>query len=49
MRMTDWIGDYGGLTALTVAARDGNIEAAKALLAGGADINQVPETIAPPF
>ncbi len=41
MRMTDWIGDYGGLTALTVAARDGNIEAAKALLAGGADINQV--------
>jgi len=30
----------GGMTALLFAAREGNIEAAKALLAGGADINQ---------
>ena len=34
------IGMYGGLTALDIAARDGNIEAALALLDGGADINQ---------
>ncbi len=34
------IGRYGGLTPLTLAARDGNMEAAIALLDGGADINQ---------
>ena len=35
------VGGHGGLTALTVAARDGNMEAALALLEGGADIDQV--------
>jgi ankyrin repeat protein len=34
------IGTYGGLTALLMASRDGNFEAAQALLDGGADINQ---------
>ncbi len=34
------IGLYGGLTALNLAARDGHIEAAQALIDGGADINQ---------
>ena len=34
------IGRYGGHTALTLAARDGNIRAARALLDGGADIDQ---------
>lgn len=33
--------DGGGLTALVYAARSGSIEAAQALLAGGADVNQV--------
>ncbi len=33
--------DMGGMTALLYAARDGHIFAAKALLEGGADINQV--------
>ena len=33
------IGGYGGMTALTLAARDGSMEAAAALLAGGADLN----------
>jgi ankyrin repeat protein len=33
--------DIGGLTALLYAARDGHIQAAKALLEGGADINEV--------
>ena len=33
--------DMGGLTALLFAARDGHMQAAKALLEGGADINQV--------
>ena len=33
--------DMGGMTALLYAARDGHIEAARALLEGGADINQV--------
>ena len=33
--------DMGGLTALLFAARDGHVEAAKALLEGGADINEV--------
>jgi len=32
--------DLGGFTALTYAARDNNIDAARALLEGGADINQ---------
>jgi ankyrin repeat protein len=34
------IGKYGGKTALGLAARDGNLEAVKALLDGGADVNQ---------
>lgn len=33
--------DMGGLTALLFAARDGSIDAVRALLEGGADINQV--------
>ena len=33
--------DMGGMTALLFAARDGQINAARALLEGGADINQV--------
>ena len=33
--------DMGGLTALLYAARDGHMEAAKALLEGGANINEV--------
>jgi ankyrin repeat protein len=33
--------DMGGMTALLYAARDGHIDAARALLDGGADINQV--------
>ena len=35
------VGGYGGMTALTLAAREGHIETTKALLDGGADINQV--------
>ena len=31
---------YGGLTALNLAAREGNLDAITALLDGGADINQ---------
>ena len=41
MRRPDEIGRYGGLTALTVAARDGSVETVKALVNGGADVNQV--------
>ena len=33
--------DMGGMTALLYAARSGHIEAARALLEGGADVNQV--------
>ena len=33
--------DMGGMTALLYAARDGHLDAAKALLDGGADINEV--------
>jgi len=33
--------DMGGMTALLFAARDGQMDAARALLDGGADINQV--------
>jgi ankyrin repeat protein len=33
--------DMGGMTALMYAARDGQLDAARALVAGGADINQV--------
>jgi ankyrin repeat protein len=40
MRETETIGGYGGMTALTLAAREGNREAALALLEGGADIDQ---------
>lgn len=35
------VGTYGGLTALLLAARNGNIEAVRVLLDGGADINEV--------
>lgn len=35
------VGKTGGMTALLHAARDGHIEAAEALLEGGADIDQV--------
>ena len=35
------VGRSGGMTALLLAAREGQIEAAEALLDGGADINQV--------
>jgi ankyrin repeat protein len=35
------VGKAGGMTALLLAARDGHIDAAKALLDGGADIDQV--------
>ena len=38
---TDLIGNKGGLTALLFAARDGHIDVAKALIAGGAKINHV--------
>lgn len=34
------IGEYGGFTALHLAARDGNVEAVEALLAGGAELDQ---------
>ena len=34
------IGKQGGFTALHYAARDGNIESARLLVAGGADVNQ---------
>jgi ankyrin repeat protein len=37
------VGSQGGLTPLLLAARDGHVEAALALLKGGADINQVGE------
>ncbi len=35
------VGSQGGLTPLLLAARDGHVEAALALLKGGADVNQV--------
>ena len=37
----DLVGTHGGLTALLLAARDGEVDAALALIEGGADINQV--------
>ncbi len=37
----DLVGTHGGLTALLLAARDGHAETALALVAGGADVNQV--------
>ncbi len=37
----DLVGRHGGLTALLHAAREGHVEAVEALLAAGADINQV--------
>ena len=40
-RKTDQIGGYGGMTALTLAVREGNVEAAMALLDEGANINRV--------
>ncbi len=36
----DLVGTHGGLTALLLAARDGQADAALALIEGGADINQ---------
>jgi len=38
LRVAEEVGGYGGLTALTLAARQGHVEAAMALLDGGADI-----------
>ena len=35
------VGTTGGMTALTLAARQGHVEAVRALLEGGADIDQV--------
>lgn len=40
MSTPEQIGGYGGMTALTLAGRDGNVEAAISLLEGGADVNQ---------
>ena len=37
----DLVGTHGGLTALLLAARDGHTDAARSLVDGGADINQV--------
>ena len=37
----DLVGTHGGLTALLLAARDGHTDTALALIAGGADVNQV--------
>ena len=37
----DLVGTHGGLTALLLAARDGHADTALALIAGGADANQV--------
>ena len=37
----DLVGTHGGLTALLLAARDGHADTALALVAGGADVNQV--------
>ena len=39
LRNAEEVGGYGGLTALTIAARDGHVEAAMALLDGGVDID----------
>ena len=40
LRYPELVGTHGGLTALLLAARDGHLDAAVALLDGGADINQ---------
>ena len=40
LRYAELVGTHGGLTALLLAARDGHLEAAVALMDGGADINQ---------
>jgi ankyrin repeat protein len=40
-RWETWVGKTGGMTALLHAAREGQILAVEALLAGGADIDQV--------
>ncbi|MEP7345248.1 MAG: ankyrin repeat domain-containing protein [Gemmatimonadaceae bacterium] len=39
----DLVGNKGGLTSLLFAVREGNVDAVKALLKAGADINQVSE------
>ncbi len=41
MSYADLVGAYGGLTPLLLAVREGHEGATEALLAGGADINQV--------
>ncbi|HEY7791226.1 MAG TPA: ankyrin repeat domain-containing protein [Vicinamibacterales bacterium] len=38
---TDLVGTQGGLTALLFAARDGHLDAVRALVDAGADVNQV--------
>ena len=40
LRETETIGGYGGMTALTLAAREGHHETVIALLEGGADVDQ---------
>jgi ankyrin repeat protein len=40
-RYNELVGSHGGLTALLYAARQGHVAAVEALLAGGADIDQV--------
>ena len=39
LRVAEDVGGYGGLTALTLAVRQGHVEAAMALLDGGADMD----------
>ncbi len=40
LRYAELVGTHGGLTALLLAARDGHLETAVALVDGGADVNQ---------
>ena len=40
LRYAELVGTHGGLTALLLAARDGHLEAAVALVDAGADVNQ---------
>lgn len=43
MRYSELVGTHGGLTALLLAARDGHLDAAVALVDAGADVNQQAE------
>ena len=43
LRYAELVGTHGGLTALLLAARDGHLEAAVALVDAGADVNQQAE------